>query len=225
MPVSAYAGALTNVEAVKSRLGVVGVAQDDLLQSFINAASRRFESLTNRLLKTRTYTNQLFNGNGQQLFTGDPLVDPVGWTLAGGGFESLQAWGRRLETPLTAVTSVLIDDVAQTIGDDPDTKDVQVIALNSPSGLGDGLFRANGWPLGINLVKITYSGGFTTIPDDLAEACILTAMAWYYDKDRGYIRLRSISAQGQSAVLEKDAIPTTAWEMLQPFIRPMAIGI
>lgn len=225
MAVTAYAGALTVIADVKSRLKITDSAQDDFIQTLVNAASRKIESLTHRLLKQRTYASVLFNGNGRQAFYGDPLVDGYTNSLASGDGIQQSAWGRRLETPLATPTAISIDGTVQTIGDDPDAKDVQAVILGRPSGLGDHLYRASGWTKGINNIVISYPGGFSPLPDDLAEAAIHTAMAWFMDKDRGYIRLTSFSAQGETVQLEKTAIPTVAKELLEPFIRPIMIGI
>lgn len=225
MAVSASTGALTSIADVKSRLKITDAAQDDFLQTLVNAASRKIESLTHRLLKQRTYTSVVFNGNGRQAFYGDPLIDGYANSLASGDAIQQAAWGRRLETPLAAPTAISISGTAQTIGDDPDTKDVQVVILGRPSGLGDHLYRGSGWTKGINNIVISYLGGFSPVPEDLAEAAIQTAMAWFMDKDRGYLRLTSFSAQGETVQLEKTAIPTVAMELLQPFIRPVVIGI
>ena len=224
MPVTAYTGALAALADLKTRLGLTDTSQDDLLQTFINAASRKCESLTNRLLKQRTYTNVLFNGNGRQFFDGDPPLESLGWSLSGNDTIQQSAWGRRLETPLSTITSLSIDGVAQTIGD-ATTNDVQVIALGRPSGLGDGLYRASGWPMGINNIKMTYPGGFSPVPDDPAEACLIIASAWFIDKDRGYLRVQSLSSQGESIQLDKSAIPTIARELLQSFCRGSVCGI
>lgn len=225
MAVSAYAGALTLIADVKARLSLTGSGDDDLLQTMVNGASRLLESLTGRLLKQRTYTNVLFNGNGYQFFTGDPLTDTLGWSLS--GYDTIQqsAWGRQLETPIETPTALTISDVTQTIGDDPATKDVQAVILGKPSGLGDGLYRASGWPVGTNNIKMTYKGGFATVPDDLAEAAILIVMAWWTDKDRKYTRLVSFGAQGESVTLERTAIPAVARDLIQPFMRIRMIGI
>lgn len=225
MAVTAYAGALTVIADVKARLTITDTAQDDFLQTLINGASRKIESYTRRALKARAYTAVLFNGNGQQVFDGDPLLDQPGWSLASGDSLSQRAFGRRLETPLNTVTSIALDDTAQTIGNDPDSFDVQLILLGRPSGLGDGLYRAGGWTRGLNNLLMTYNGGFATIPEDLAEGCILTVQAWFLDKDRGYIRLSSFSAQGESVQLEKTAIPAVAKEMIEQFVRPVVMGI
>jgi len=225
MAVTAYAGALTVLADVKARLTIPNLAQDDFLQTLINGASRKIESHTHRALKERTYTGVLFNGSGQQFFDGDPLLDRAGWSLASGESLSQLAFGRRLEVPLNSVTSIALDDTAQTIGNDPDLFDVQLLTLGRPSGLGDGFYRAGGWTRGLNNLLTTYKGGFATIPEDLAEGCILTVMAWFLDKDRGYIRLTSFSAQGESIQLEKTAIPTVAKEMIEQFVRPVVVGI
>lgn len=225
MAVTAYVGALTVLADVKSRLKITDLTQDDFLQTLINAASRKIESLTRRLLKQRTYTGVLFNGNGRQAFYGDPLLDSLTETLASGEGINQLAWGRRLETPLSVPTSITLGGTAQTIGDDPAVYDVQVVILGRPSGLGDHLYRRSGWTKDVNNVVITYAGGFSSIPEDLAEAAIQTVMAWFLDKDRGYLRLTSFSAQGETVQLEKTAIPSVAMELLQPFIRPVVIGI
>lgn len=225
MAVTAYTGALALLADVKTRLGISGAAEDDLLQTYVNAASRSIETMTGRLLKQRTYTNVLFNGNGRQFFTGDPLTDVTGWSLSGDDTIQQSAWNRWLETPIETPTAVSIAGTAQTIGDDPDTKDVQAIILGRPSGLGDGLYRAAGWPTGINNIKASYKGGFATVPEDLAEAAILTVVAWWTDKDRKYTRISSFAAQGESVTLERTAIPAIARELLEPFKRMVFLGV
>jgi hypothetical protein len=72
---------------------------------------------------------------------------------------------------------------------------------------------------------MTYKGGFATVPEDLAEAAILTVVAWWTDKDRKYTRLISFGAQGESVTLERTAIPSVARDLIQPFKRMIAIGI
>jgi hypothetical protein len=225
MAVTAYAGALATVSALNERLDITSPTQDDFLQTLINAASRKIESYTNRLLKARAYTDALFNGNGRQFFESDPLRDGMGGSLASGDTLSQRAFGRRLETPINSVTSITLDDTVQTVGNDPDLYDVQVVALGRPSGLGDGLYRAGGWTTGINNLKTTYNGGFSPLPEDLTEACIVTVMAWFMDKDRKYIRLIAASAQGEYIGLDKSALPQVVREILTSFVRPVVLGI
>jgi hypothetical protein len=225
MAVTAYTGALTVIADVKIRLGITESTDNDLLQTMVNGASRMLDTLTGRLLKQRTYTNVRFNGNGEQFFTGDPVTEPLGWSLSGPDTIQQSAWGRRLETPLDAPTAISLGGVVQTIGDDPATNDVQSIILGKPSGLGDGLYRASGWPRDINNITMTYKGGFATVPDDLAEAAILTVMAWWTDKDRKYTRMISFGAQGESVTLERTAIPSVARDLIQPFTRIRMVGI
>lgn len=225
MAVTAYAGALTLIADVKARLNITESTDNDLLQTMVNGASRMIETWTGRLLKQRTHTNVFFNGNGYQFFTGDPMTDTLGWSLSGPDTIQQSAWGRQLETPIETPTALTISDVAQTIGSDPSLYDVQAIILGKPSGLGDGLYRADGWPVGTNNIKITYKGGFATIPEDLAEAAILTVMAWWTDKDRKWTRVISYGAQGESVTLERTAIPLIAKDMLQPFKRITMTGI
>lgn len=145
--------ALTNLADVKESLGIASAdtTKDNLITRKINQATRAIENYCGRRFLETTYTNEHYNAT---------QIDQI----------ILQ------QRPVTATTtfSLQIRDTLLNM-DDWDTVDTNTYHVDNNPGLVDLLFTAVGKWMSY---RVTYSAGYATIPEDLAEACV--SLACYY---------------------------------------------
>lgn len=145
--------ALTNLSDVKESLGIASsdTSKDNLVIRKINQATRAIEAYCGRRFKETTYTNEVYTAtNTDQLIL---RQRPITSTVA-------LSFGVR-DTPLN--------------DDDFESVETTLYFADANSGVIDLNFRAIGhW----GRYRVTYSAGYATIPEDLAEAC--ASLAAYY---------------------------------------------
>lgn len=178
---------LGSLDALKTLLGITSTTQDTLLEQLLAAASESIKRYTHRDLEAGLYTEyQDGNGCRDLILRQRPVTsiaslweDPKGaYGDAPGAFPS--------STLLTAGVDYVL------VRDGPGGRsDCGLIRKLRPTGLtwwpvafggmqGGTLFGGSlgpGWSRGIGSVKISYAAGFSSIPDDLSEACNQLA-AW-----------------------------------------------
>lgn len=136
--------ALCSVEDVKNHLELTTINEhDDLVSDLINIYTQKFESYCGvKSFKTTQYT-EYYDGNG------DSFLYPK-------------------NTPITTI-SLLADDENYVWGTDSTFSSTEYRIVDEGKGiyLIDDIFGKF-----INNIKITYTGGYTTIPDDLRHSCI-----------------------------------------------------
>lgn len=143
--------ALTNLSDVKESLGIASsdTTKDNLITRKINQATRQIEKYCQRRFASTTYTNEEYNAT--QI---DELV--------------LKNYPIITFTTLDVRNTGLNEDSWETI-----TTDLYFVDTNSGVIYSD--FRFNGrW----KRFRATYTAGYATIPEDLAEACV--SLACYY---------------------------------------------
>ena len=122
-----------------------------------------------------------------------------GWTrqtiseVAGDAVELRGTWKPVLELPerpVTAVTSVSVDGVAQTVDDD------YVVVRNElrrPEGwdsqLRFSVFGPEGWGGPDVVVAVTYTHGFATVPDDVKGVCLQLAGRMYLNPEAAAMKV------------------------------------
>ncbi len=145
--------ALTNLADVKESLGIAGSdhSYDNLIIRKINQVSNQIERYCDRKFKKAIYTDELYNGQGttQLVLKQRPIDTNSPFTLS-------------------SRNSALNDDSFTDIQSD-------WYYIKSDSGVVDLLLNLWG---SYGRWKVTYSAGYDTIPDDLAEAA--AALAAYY---------------------------------------------
>lgn len=149
--------ALTTVDDVKETLGIASgdLSWDNLIIRKINQATLAIESYCNlsrdHHFKETTYTNEVYTGNGSdQLML---RMRPV---------TSIASFSRHDSTESDASYSTVESDSYYT-------------------DLSSGLINLNfGQNTNWGAYTVTYTAGYATIPDDLAEACA-TLAAYYVD--------------------------------------------
>ena len=143
--------ALATRSALKLYLGIDSSDSDhhDLLDALIAYASERIESHCRRAFASAAVTEYL-DGPGT----------------------SRLVLARR---PVTALTGVY-EDSGRTFGEDA-AIDPDDLALYPETGVVERVGAV--FPRGTRNIKVAYTGGYATVPDDVALACVKLAAAWY----------------------------------------------
>lgn len=143
--------ALTTLADVKENLSIASSdhSKDNLIIRKINQATLAIENYTGRRFALTTYTDEDYNGS--QI---DQIVlknRPI------------------VGTPALSVRDTTLNEA------DFDNVESTLLFTDADSGVLDLNFRAIGrW----SRYRVSYSAGYTTIPEDLAEAC--ASLAAYY---------------------------------------------
>lgn len=154
--------ALCEVADVKEILGIDAgnTTKDNLIIRRINLATALIESFCNlprdHHFKSTTYTDEVYDGLG-----GDQLV-------------------LRMRPVITLSSFKYLDSPES----DSSYSDVpsDLYFSNLSAGTLNGLFTQNRW---WSSYKVTYTAGYATIPDDLAEACANLAAFWIENATTG----------------------------------------
>lgn len=143
--------ALTSVADVKESLGIASsdLSWDNLIIRKINQATDQIEKYCQRRFLSTTYTDEIYDASGT-----DQMV--------------------LNQRPVTNLASFYIRDTSLN-NNTFESIDSELYYLNANAGIIDLLFRTPGhW----SRYKVTYTAGYTTIPNDLAEAC--ASLVCYY---------------------------------------------
>lgn len=164
--------ALTDLASVKESLGIASsVTQyDNLIIRKINQATKAIENYCGRRFKSTDYTNEEYNATNI-----DQLI--------------------LRQRPVISFTSLDIRDAGLNV-DNWETIDTQLYFVDEEAGLLDLMFNARGrWMR----YRATYTAGYTTIPEDLAEACATLACFYYNNANASDIGV-SKKKEGQREV-------------------------
>ncbi len=161
--------ALFSLSEFKTHEGIVGSDLDAVITQLISAASAYFDKSTKRKLESATYTED-YSGTGDRVL-------------------SLRHY------PVTALTSISVSadrtfPASSLIpaGDYVLDKEAGLVTQVSSSTIE--IFRTNPvWSTGRYNIRVVYTAGYTTVPEDLKEAAIVWA-SWKLAK-RGAVGLTS----------------------------------
>lgn len=144
--------ALTDLASVKETLGIASgnTSKDNLIIRKINQATDVIEGFCalaqGHHFKETTYTNEEYTGSGS-----NQLVLKM--------------------RPVSTVSSFQSRSTT-TNDDDWDSVETELYFLDEDAGIIDLLFhQSSHW----NIYRVSYTAGFSTIPADLAEACVILA--------------------------------------------------
>lgn len=162
--------ALTNLSDVKESLGVSSSAYDNLIIRKINQATKAIEGYCGRRFYLTAYTDVEYTAT---------IIDEI--VLR--------------QRPITEFTSLEIRD--STLNEDSwETIDSELYFVDKNAGVLNLNFNANGrW----NRYRVTYTAGYGTIPDDLAEACVSLACFYFNNADGTGIGIAS-KKEGQREI-------------------------
>jgi len=157
---------LTTLSDVRAWLGITGTADDALLQRLITSASNYIQSWLNRQFAVATYTDITDGNSGDvQAFSNYPVQSVTLVTLGTG---TGQGYGQNLAGGGVITIQPSPDGFSQGYVFDP--KFLYLIGYRFARG------RMN--------VKITYTAGYTTIPQEISQACIELISLRYKERTR-----------------------------------------
>ena len=158
MPVTLNTYALTTLETAKEHLGIPALTTtyDALIKRFINEATGRIESFTDRKLKKRTGIIEIQDGIAQ-----DRIL--------------LDQWPATKPSELWIDSTGLFTDVTKKL----DAADYSLDVSARGEGIGVVLTGGCLFPRGTKNIKLIYDGGYTTVPDELEGACLWTVQFMY----------------------------------------------
>lgn len=188
---SLQSDALLTVEEAREGVREGTDLRGGLLESYVNAATEVVHRHLRRKVRSRTFTDEKYNGSGRQMLL-------------------LRQW------PVTALTAVKwLTNV------DPDVWEAQSITrfvTDDPSygGITDRLYR---FPCGVQNVAVTYTAGYTTVPPQIKLAAKLIVRHMLQLPDQGIQRIAAISQGGATTTFRYDDMPPEAVMMLKPFRR------
>lgn len=148
--------ALCQVSDVKESLGIASsdTTKDNLIVRKINQATKAIENYCGRRFAATAYTNIEYDATNT-----DQLI--------------------LRQRPVVSFTSLDIRDSGLNY-DSWETIDSELYFVDENAAVIDLMFNARGhW----NRYRVSYTAGYTTIPDDLAEACASLACYYYNNAD------------------------------------------
>ena len=174
---------------------VAQTAGDDaLLSHLISAVSSAFSKYCDRTFASTDYG-------------GSDANDPPALMVSGKGGTAQPL----PEYPVTAVSAVTVDATTvparSVVGSSGYVIDNDVLCL-------DGGYR---FCRGIKNISITYTAGYSSIPDDLAQACIECCASWY--RRRARIDEKSKSVQGEVISYSTAEFPDAAKATINRYVR------
>lgn len=191
--------ALTSVADVKESLGITNGAQDNLITRKINQATDIIEGYcgldNNHHFREATYTDEYIDGT---------YTDQL----------QLKAW------PVTTLTSLGSRDSYENQNNFT-TLETDQYYLKANTATVTGLSRFYG---GVDKWRATYTAGFSTIPSDLAEACV-TLVTYLIDnastgagvkkKEEGQRSIEYFQTSGSQSLIEDLSLD----DVLQRYVR------
>jgi len=190
MGVGTYA--LTSSANLKSYLNLSVATHDTLLENLIDRTTELFENFTNRKLKARDYS----------YISTAAAYDSDNATIDGNGRDAIPA----PQFPINSLTTLRVD-----------TMEIDARGGVNQSGYvldkASGIIRLAGYIFGKGLrnVELVYNAGYSTVPEDLEQACIEQA-AWAFRESGAGSALLGVSAKtmpdGSISYTTKDLLAT-----------------
>jgi len=174
---------LTTLADLKTRLGLSGTGEDDLLNLLIVQADSFFEGQTNRSIESNSYT-EYYNGNGRDFLYLDnrPVTSITNLYVDQEGYYGQAAGAFAAATEWTAG-----DDFALVRSDESEKNRGLVRALKHREFYSH---QGGIWPAGKGNIKVVYDAGYTVVPDDLQGAAQSLIALWRSAAEQG-LPLRS----------------------------------
>jgi hypothetical protein len=194
MAIQVNANALADLASTKAYLKIptATTTDDDLITSLINACSTAIENYCRRTFSQITYTDEMYDGNNSR-------------------YLNLKNY------PVISVSSVKVNGVLIDSSQYVCKKDSGVLARVGPypntfTGLSMSRFQTV-WNRGDWNIAVTYSAGFTAIPDDVALA-LKMYVASIYKADVANFS----TTFNDGFVFKADSMPVQTKLLLQPYV-------
>lgn len=171
-------GAYATIALVKTRAGITDTTDDTLLTSIVEEVNQFIETFTGHVLAPITYTAALFDG----------WPWPMGAAVRGGK-GLLLPHGIRTVTALDVASATGGTFVAATAGEWFYSPGPNEMAPASPARilmLSDRATTVSWFPPGYQNVKLTGTGGYAAIPDDVRGAALAIAVRAWHGRQSGH---------------------------------------
>lgn len=181
---------LTSLDQFKDYLGLTSTSEDAQLRSFLDGVESAIERWCKRTFRSASYT-EYYDGNGDRILTLDqrPLTAVSGVWVDQEGYYGTTA--NAFQGSNDQWTSGV--DFAAKRTDQSEKNGSILVALR---GLG---YSPGFWPCGEGNIKVTYTAGYTAIPDDLILAIHLLASAIRTNAENGVAGAIKSETQGRYA--------------------------
>jgi uncharacterized phiE125 gp8 family phage protein len=185
------ASALTDLTEAKQYLKVAVNTDDDLIQGLINACSTAIENYCRRIFLNQSYS-EFYDGNQTR-------------------YINLKNY------PVSAITQVQVNGVTLDKSSYLVKNDTGVLTRVGPypngfTGVSTSRFNTI-WNRGDYNIKVDYTAGYTTIPDDVELACKMFVASIYKADVANFS-----TTFNEGFVFKADAIPVQVKLMLQPYV-------
>lgn len=172
--------AITTKEAIKKYLdNMTSIAYDDFFTDTISRAQSFLEYYCNRIFDQATITEK-YNGGKSIINVARPPIDSV---------TAVQVW----------------DDPDRDFADE-DLVDTDDYAVDYTNGI---IYFEYELGIGLQSVKVTYKGGFGTIPGIAVQACIELVAKKYKDGAKGELGIASRGTPSGDLVFAISELPLT----------------
>lgn len=155
---------------------------DERYINLINQSSIRFNNLTNRLLKSRSITEYRDGDGDNALYTNQ-------WPIVSNS---------------TNIDIRIDTDRAYTSTDFPTTDKVDSTSIIIYSTKGMIKLKGKSFSAGDQSIKLTYTAGYSTIPEDLKYACMEHCRLMWKRETSNQIGIKSQSVEGGTVSYEED---------------------
>lgn len=173
---------------LKSYLNITDTSKDVFLQSCIDSSVKEIEDFCNRKISTGTYTEFLDGNSKSEIYLRN--------------------------TPINTITSISYFDGYDTydnifISGDTPLNSAQIISQSNSVRLLKGYFFYKG----CKNIKIVYTAGYSTTPDDIKSVLLEIASLKYYNSPlSGHARLGKASDNTSSATGESTSYEKPDWK-------------
>jgi uncharacterized phiE125 gp8 family phage protein len=180
-------------DALKRYLGIdaTDTSHDDLLDDLIDYASERIETHCGRLFASEAITEYIDGSGTTELVL-----------------------SRR---PVTELTSVRVD-ADREFAEETEV-DSSELVLRAEAGVVERVVGIAGalFPRGASNVRVEYTAGYATAPDDIGLACVKLAAAWYAHASAGADGISRETLGEYSAVYRTSGLPADVEAILVPY--------
>lgn len=205
--------ALITVADLKTYLGITSASEDTFLALLVSGVDAAVKRYLNREIESATYTGEVYDGSGgMSLFLEEFPVTAIsevkvsddffgGYDNTTGAFESANlVWVRNTDYIVRR-----LDESERNVGE-----------LISTRGV---------WPEGVANVRVTYTAGYTTVPQAIQQACFLICKELRQSRDAsGNLKSETLGDYSYTVLSSADeggASIATAKSLLGPYRKMM----
>lgn len=188
------------VTTLRSYPGIPASGEDTYLQSLLNAAAGLVDGWCNTTFVSTTATAETHDGTGSRFL--HLLHRPV-----------ISVTTVTLDTSTLSTDAYEIDYAQGTLVIPYDSEDERNPRIWRRSG-GDN----DGWPVGTRNIAVTYTYGYSAVPDGVSTATCMIAAGLYQDGQRRGVSAESLGPRSITYDKAQGGLPPAAAMLLQRYV-------